>query len=159
MSVLLKMEGIGKSFGQVRALNNVSLELNGGEVLALMGENGAGKSTLMNILCGALVHYEGQIYIDDKPVQIGSPVVARSLGIAKIHQELQMAKEMSIAENMFMGREIVNRLGLVNKRAQEEEARKWLSMLELDLNPRRPLKSLRVGSSQSRISRRRRNTP
>ncbi len=148
MSTLLKMVGIGKSFGQVRALNNVKLELNGGEVLALMGENGAGKSTLMNILCGALVHYEGQVYIDDEPVQIGSPVVARSLGIAKIHQELQMAKEMSIAENMFMGREKVNRLGLVNKRAQEEEARKWLKMLELDLNPKRPLKSLRVGEQQ-----------
>ena len=148
MGKLLKMEGIGKSFGQVRALNNVHLELDGGEVLALMGENGAGKSTLMNILCGALVRYEGQVYIDDKPVQIGNPVVARSLGIAKIHQELQMAKEMSIAENMFMGREICNKLGLVNKKAQEEEAKKWLSMLELDLNPHRPLKSLRVGEQQ-----------
>ena len=148
MSTLLRMEGIGKSFGQVRALNNVHLELNGGEVLALMGENGAGKSTLMNILCGALVHYEGQVYIDDQPVQIGSPVIARSLGIAKIHQELQMAKEMSIAENMFMGREKCNKLGLVNKRAQEEEAKKWLKTLDLDLNPRRPLKSLRVGEQQ-----------
>ena len=148
MGRLLKMEGIGKSFGQVRALNNVHLELDGGEVLALMGENGAGKSTLMNILCGALTRYEGQVYIDDKPVQIGSPVAARALGIAKIHQELQMAKELSIAENMFMGREMCNRLGLVNKRAQEAEARKWLQMLELDLNPHRPLKSLRVGEQQ-----------
>ena len=148
MSKLLKMEGIGKSFGQVRALNNVSLELDGGEVLALMGENGAGKSTLMNILCGALVRYEGQIYIDDKPVQIGNPVVARALGIAKIHQELQMAKEMSIAENMFMGREKCNWLGLVDKKAQEQEARKWLSMLELDLDPHRLLRTLRVGEQQ-----------
>ena len=148
MAKLLKMEGIGKSFGQVRALNNVSLELDAGEVLALMGENGAGKSTLMNILCGALMRYEGRVYIDDKPVQIGNPVVARSLGIAKIHQELQMAKEMSIAENMFMGREICNKLGLVNKKAQEQEARKWLSMLDLDLDPHRPLKSLRVGEQQ-----------
>ncbi len=148
MSKLLRMEHIGKSFGSVRALDDVSLELDGGEVLALMGENGAGKSTLMNILSGALVHYEGQIYIDDAPVQVGNPVVARSLGIAKIHQELQMAKELSIAENMFMGREKANKLGLVNKRAQEEEAKKYLKMLELDLNPHRQVKTLRVGEQQ-----------
>ena len=148
MSKLLRMENIGKSFGVVRALDGVSLELDGGEVLALMGENGAGKSTLMNILSGALVHYEGRIFIDDQQVQIGSPLAARALGIAKIHQELQMAKELSIAENMFMGREKANRLGLVDKRAQEEEARKYLKMLELDLNPHRQLKTLRVGEQQ-----------
>ena len=148
MSKLLRMENIGKSFGVVRALDGVNLELDGGEVLALMGENGAGKSTLMNILSGALVHYEGRIFIDDQQVQIGSPLAARALGIAKIHQELQMAKELSIAENMFMGREKANRLGLVDKRAQEEEARKYLKMLELDLNPHRQLKTLRVGEQQ-----------
>ena len=148
MSKLLRMENIGKSFGVVRALDGVNLELDGGEVLALMGENGAGKSTLMNILSGALVHYEGRIFIDDQQVQIGSPLAARALGIAKIHQELQMAKELSIAENMFMGREKANRLGMVDKRAQEEEARKYLKMLELDLNPHRQLKTLRVGEQQ-----------
>ena len=148
MSELLKMVGIGKSFGPVRALNGVDLTLNSGEVLALMGENGAGKSTLMNILSGSLVHYEGEIYIDGKREQIGSPLAARGLGIAKIHQELQMVKELSIAENMFMGREKVNKLGLVDKRAQEEEAKQYLKMLELDLNPKRQLKTLRVGEQQ-----------
>ena len=148
MAELLKMSGIGKSFGAVRALDNVNLTLQAGEVLALMGENGAGKSTLMNILSGSLVHYEGDIYIDGKREQIGSPIVARDLGIAKIHQELQMVKELSIAENMFMGREMTNRLGFVDKRAQEHEAARYLDLLELDLNPKRLLKTLRVGEQQ-----------
>ena len=148
MSELLKMTGISKSFGPVRALNNVNLTLQAGEVLALMGENGAGKSTLMNILSGSLVHYEGDIYIDGKREQVGSPIAARNLGIAKIHQELQMVKELSIAENMFMGREKANKAGFVDKKAQEQEAAKYLDLLELNLNPKRPLKSLRVGEQQ-----------
>ena len=148
MSELLKMTGIGKSFGPVRALNDVSLTLQAGEVLALMGENGAGKSTLMNILSGSLVHYEGDIFIDGKREQIGSPIAARNLGIAKIHQELQMVKELSIAENMFMGREKANKAGFVVKKAQEQEAAKYLDLLELNLSPRRLLKSLRVGEQQ-----------
>ncbi len=148
MDKLLRMRGIGKSFGPVRALNDVDLELDKGEVLALMGENGAGKSTLMNVLSGALVHYEGDIFIDGKREQVGSPIAARALGIAKIHQELQMAKELSIAENMFMGREKVGKLGMVDKRAQEEEAARYLEMMDLDLSPKRQLKTLRVGEQQ-----------
>ncbi|MDO4549160.1 MAG: sugar ABC transporter ATP-binding protein [Clostridia bacterium] len=148
MSELLKMTGIGKSFGSVRALDDVDLTLHSGEVLALMGENGAGKSTLMNILSGSLVHFEGEIFIDGEKHAIGSPIHARDLGIAKIHQELQLVREMSVAENMFMGREIMGKYGFVNKRAQEREASKYLSMLELDINPRRLIKSLRVGEQQ-----------
>ena len=135
MSELLKMVGIGKRFGAVRALDNVELTLEAGEVLALMGENGAGKSTLMNILSGSLVHYDGEIYIDGKREQIGNPIAARNLGIAKIHQELQMVKEFSIAENMFMGREKANKLGFVDKREQEREAAKYLDLLGLELSP------------------------
>ena len=148
MSDLLKMKGIGKSFGTVRALDDVDLTLRAGEVLALMGENGAGKSTLMNILSGSLTHFEGEIFIDGQKQIIGSPVHARDLGIAKIHQELQMVKEMTIAENMFMGREMAGRFGFVDKRAQEAQARKYLEMLDLSINPKRPLKSLRVGEQQ-----------
>ena len=148
MSELLRMVGIGKRFGPVRALDNVELTLEAGEVLALMGENGAGKSTLMNILSGSLVHYDGEIYIDGKREQIGNPIAARELGIAKIHQELQMVKEFSIAENMFMGREKANKAGFVDKCAQEREAAKYLDLLGLDLSPRRQIKTLRVGEQQ-----------
>ncbi|NLD58861.1 MAG: sugar ABC transporter ATP-binding protein [Clostridiales bacterium] len=148
MGELLRMRGIGKSFGAVRALDDVRLELNPGEVLALMGENGAGKSTLMNILSGSIAHYEGDIFIDGRREQIGSPTVARALGIAKIHQELQLVPEMSVAENMFMGREKLNRARLVNKRAQENAAGRYLDMLELNISPRRAIKALRVGEQQ-----------
>ncbi|MEG1513429.1 MAG: sugar ABC transporter ATP-binding protein [Clostridia bacterium] len=148
MAELLKMTGIGKRFGQVRALDQVELTLAPGEVLALMGENGAGKSTLMNILSGSLTHYDGEIFIEGRRETIGSPHAARALGIAKIHQELQLVREMTVAENMFMGREIVRKFGMVDKRAQEIETKKYLDMLGLDIKPGRPIKSLRVGEQQ-----------
>ena len=99
MSELLRMTGISKSFGQVKALDNAQLCLKSGEVLALMGENGAGKSTLMNILSGAITNYTGDIFIDGKKTVIASPTAAQKLGIAKIHQELQLVRETSVAEN------------------------------------------------------------
>ena len=148
VSELLHMEGISKSFGPVRALSDVSLSLRSGEVHALMGENGAGKSTLMNILSGSITHFKGEIHVNGQKTDIASPLNARRLGIAKIHQELQMVRELSIAENIFMGREIVNRLGIVDKRAQEEESRKYMEMLELDVQPKRLISSLRVVEQQ-----------
>ena len=131
-----------KSFGQVRALDNAQLSLKSGEVLALMGENGAGKSTLMNILSGAITNYTGDIFIDGKKTVIGSPTAAQKLGIAKIHQELQLVREMSIAENIFMGREKCNRFGFVRKAEMEQEAQKYLDMLELPIKANRKIKSL-----------------
>lgn len=148
MSEVLRMEGISKSFGPVQALSDVSLTLHTGEVLALMGENGAGKSTLMNILCGALTNYQGRIYINDEQVHINSPHHARNLGIAKIHQELQLVPELSVSENMFMGRERRNRLGFVDKKGMEKEAQEYLDLLELGIDSSRPVKTLRVGEQQ-----------
>ena len=142
------MENITKSFGPVRALSGVSIDLYPGEVLALMGENGAGKSTLMNVLSGALRHYEGKIYVNGEHRVFSSPLAAREAGIAKIHQELQLVKEMSVAENMFLGREVVNRLGFEQMRRMEQMARKYLDMLDPDIAPGRPIKELRVGEQQ-----------
>jgi ABC-type sugar transport system ATPase subunit len=145
---ILRMENISKSFGPVRALSSVSIELYPGEVLALMGENGAGKSTLMNVLSGALRHYEGRMIINGSQRTFASPLAAREAGIAKIHQELQLVKEMSVAENMFLGREVVNRAGFMQKRRMEQMAKKYLDMLELDISPAKPIRQLRVGEQQ-----------
>src|SRR4051795_3159393 len=100
---LLEMRGITKRFPGVVALQNVSLELNGGEVLALMGENGAGKSTLMKILGGAYVPDDGEVRVDGQPVTLGSIQAAKQLGIALIHQELMLAPNLDIAGNIFLG--------------------------------------------------------
>ena len=148
MSNLLVMKGISKSFGVVQALDQVDLELQAGEVLALMGENGAGKSTLMNILSGSITHYKGDFYISGQKANIASPLDARTMHVAKIHQELQLVREMSVAENIFMGREITNKFGLVDKKAQEEEATRYLEMLEADIKPSRLISSLRVVEQQ-----------
>jgi len=145
---LLRMEKITKSFGSVHALIDVNIELFPGEVLALMGENGAGKSTLMNVLSGALQHYEGRIFIAGEHRTFSSPLAAREAGIAKIHQELQLVKEMSVAENMFLGREVVGKTGFMQKRRMEQMAQRYLDMLELDISPARPIKELRVGEQQ-----------
>ncbi len=147
VSILLEMASISKSFGPVRALKSVSINLNAGEVLALMGEDGAGKSTLMNILSGGLGHFSGTIYLDGKAVEVKNPIVARRLGIAMIHQELQLVPYMTVAENIFMGRELA-KLGVVNSVAMNREAKKYLQMLEMDIDPRRKISDLRVGEQQ-----------
>ncbi len=147
-SKLLQMKDIKKSFGAVNALKGVQLELSEGEVLALMGENGAGKSTLMNVLCGAISTYEGEIFIHGKRVEIGNPIVSRNLGIAKIHQELQLVNEMTIAENMFLGREPKTKAGFVDNKKMQDDAKKYLEMLELNVSANRKISSLRVGEQQ-----------
>src|SRR5512147_3164700 len=101
--VLLEMKGIGKSFPGVRALEGVSLTVREGQVHALLGENGAGKSTLIKILSGAYTKDEGEILFDGKPVQIRIPEDAQALGISTIYQEFNLARNLTVAENIFLG--------------------------------------------------------
>lgn len=101
--VLLEMKGIGKTFPGVKALQGVSLTVREGQVHALLGENGAGKSTLIKILSGAYTKDEGQIFFEGKPVEIRGPYDAQALGISTIYQEFNLAKDLSIAENIFLG--------------------------------------------------------
>jgi ribose transport system ATP-binding protein len=117
--VLLEMKGIGKSFPGVKALQGVSLTVREGEVLALLGENGAGKSTLIKILSGAYTRDEGEILFEGRPVSIRSPEDAQALGISTIYQEFNLARDLTVAENIFLGHLPVKRL-----RVDWETARK-----------------------------------
>jgi ribose transport system ATP-binding protein len=122
---------MGKSFPGVRALNEVDLHLNRSEVLALLGENGAGKSTLMKILAGVQPADEGEILMDGQAIEIGGVHDALDHGIALIHQELNMATNLSVGANIFLGREPIKR-GLINEAAIREEAKSYLKMVGLD---------------------------
>jgi ribose transport system ATP-binding protein len=125
---ILEMKNIAKRFGQFYALKDVSLTVYPGEVHSLMGENGAGKSTLMKILAGAYTATAGEIFIDDKPYTINGPKDALNAGITLIYQEINLAPNLTVAENIFLGSEI-SRHGLVNRQKMEEETQVVLDRL------------------------------
>ncbi len=145
----LRLDGISKSFSGHVALDKVNLHVKPGEVHGLVGENGAGKSTLLNILSGVLSADSGNITIDGKVLNIKSPLQARTSGIAMIHQELQHVPELSVAQNMFLGRSITRMGGaLVNRRQQERVALEVLSTLDPDIDPSAPIRTLKVAQRQ-----------
>ncbi len=146
--VTVAMSGIAKRFGGVHALRGVDLDLRAGEVHALLGENGAGKSTLINILSGVVTDYDGEISMGGTPVRFTGPAAAQAAGIATIHQELDLVPALSVAENLVLGREPRTRLRTLDRRAMTRAARDWLALLGADLDPRRPVGSLRVGEQQ-----------
>lgn len=144
---LLEMKGISKSFYGNQVLHSVDFTLEAGSVHALMGENGAGKSTLMNILIGIHKRDGGRILLDGKEVNIEAPADAKRLGIAMIHQELSSVSEMSIAENIYLGREPLKH-GFLDYRQMYRQTEELLKMLNIDLNPRQRMGSLRVADQQ-----------
>ena len=144
---LLDMQNTSKTFGKVQALKGVSLDLYAGEVLALMGENGAGKSTLMNILSGSLQPTSGEIYLKGEKVTVSDPITAKKLGIAKIHQELQIVPELSVAENIFLGRWKTSGPA-VDFKSMKDESKRYLDMLDVKVDPSKKLKDLRIGEQQ-----------
>lgn len=149
MTDLLTMEGINKSFSGVKVLEDVHFSLRQGEVHALMGENGAGKSTLMKILCGIYSKDAGSIQIRGTESVAFSPKAAQALGVAIIHQELNMIPDLSIQENMFLGREFKwGRTGFVNRTRMRSEAKNYLQKLGMDLNPDCLVGELSVGQQQ-----------
>ncbi|RJK96544.1 sugar ABC transporter ATP-binding protein [Vallicoccus soli] len=142
------MHGVSKSFGGVHALRDAHLEVRRGEVHALLGQNGAGKSTLVNILSGVYVDYGGEVSIDGRPVSFRSPAEAQAAGVATIHQELDLVPEMTVAENLFLGREPRTRWGTCDRRRMARDARGLLAAAGVDLQPGRRISSLRVGEQQ-----------
>lgn len=146
---ILVMEGIVKDFPGVRALNNVSLEARRGEVLALVGENGAGKSTLMKILSGVLRPDQGSIFYQGKKVQIKSPQHAREIGISIIHQEFNLIPYLSVAENVFFGREPDRRAkGFLHWEKLYRDTEFLLKKLDIALDVKTPVEKLSVAYQQ-----------
>ncbi len=145
---LLEMRGIGKSFPGVIALQDVSLSVRAGEVVALLGENGAGKSTLINVLSGVFPGYDGSILMNGAPVSIHTPTDAQRLGISTIHQELNLVPDMSVADNIWLGRERRASTGLVNRAATNAKARELLARVGLKISPRRLVRQCRVAEQQ-----------
>lgn len=144
---LVQMTDIVKTFPGVKALDNAQITLYSGEVLGLLGENGAGKSTLMNVLGGVYKPDSGKIVIDGKEVTINSVVDAQEQGVAFIHQEIALVPYLSVAENIFLGRERKS-AGMVDKKKMYKEARQWLEMVGLDVNPATMLCKLSIGKQQ-----------
>ena len=145
--VLLKMEHIHKRLPGVYALNDVSLELKAGEVHALLGENGAGKSTLIKVLGGIYSADEGEIYVEGKKVQINGVKDAQNNGVAIIHQELVLVPHMTVAENIFLGRE--SGAGIfVDHRKMTEDAQALLDAHEMNINANALIKDLTIAQQQ-----------
>ena len=138
---VLDCESISKRFGAALALDGVDFSLRSGEVHGLVGTNGAGKSTLMKILAGAFPHYEGKIRLDGQPIALTSPQAARQHGIAMVYQELSAVGQLSLAENLFLGRQPTTRLGRIDWRAMREKSRDYLQELGIAVEVDRRLDS------------------
>lgn len=136
---LLDCRGIGKRFGGAVALRDVDFNLHPGEIHGLVGSNGAGKSTLMKILAGAVPDHEGTIWLDGRPVSLSSPGAARNAGIAMVYQELSGIGQLSVAENLFLGRQPVTRLGRIDWRRMHSQAGDFLREMSLDIDVRQRL--------------------
>ncbi|MEW4456144.1 sugar ABC transporter ATP-binding protein [Bremerella sp. JC817] len=143
----LEVDQVSKRFPGVKALSEVSLQVGVGESIAVIGENGAGKSTLMKILAGIQQPDSGTIRIDGKPVEIRGVTDAQRLGIALIHQELNLCDNLSVGANIYLGRE-PRKFGWIDQAAVNANSRKYLHQVGLDIDPRKPLAELSIGQQQ-----------
>ncbi|MFI3211964.1 MAG: sugar ABC transporter ATP-binding protein [Eubacteriales bacterium] len=145
--IIVSMENINKSFPGVKALDNVKFELCSGEVMALLGENGAGKSTLMKILSGVYTRDNGKMEVFGQEYGDITPKQAQEVGVAIIHQELNMCRHLTVAENMFLGREKCGKVILKNHE-MEQEAKRILDDLKIDIDPKQTVGDLPVSKQQ-----------
>lgn len=144
---LVQMKNIAKSFSGTKVLKGVNLELGHGEILALLGENGAGKSTLMKILSGIYSKDSGEIYLDGELCHFQNPKEAQNKGVAIIHQEMNLCNDLSLSENIFLGREVMDGLRL-NHKKMDEEAQKILDDLGISMKSTELAGDLKVSEQQ-----------
>lgn len=144
----IDMRGISKSFGSNKVLEKIDLSIASGQVHALMGENGAGKSTLMNILTGLFPASHGDIIIDGKEMSFSNPQEAEEFGISFIHQEMNTWPEMTVLENLFLGREVKTSLGLLDQKAMAKKAKAAFERLGVSIPLQCPIGDLSVGQQQ-----------
>jgi fructose transport system ATP-binding protein len=154
-AAVLQAQGLVKRYGQVTALDGADFELRAGEILAVIGDNGAGKSTLIKALSGALVPDEGEIRLDGRPVHFRSPIDARREGIETVYQDLAVAPAMTIAENLFLGRELTRFgtlgrvLRILDKRRMVDEAQRHMADLKIGIRSMtQPVETLSGGQRQ-----------
>ncbi|MBR0573150.1 MULTISPECIES: xylose ABC transporter ATP-binding protein [Pasteurellaceae] len=149
MTKLLEMKNITKKFGDVIALNNISISLSKGEILSLCGENGSGKSTLMKVLCGIYPYgeYDGEIYFSNHKLEPKNIKDTEEKGISIIHQELTLVKNMSVVENIFLGNEISNN-GITDDNQMYLKCKKLLQSVELNIDPNTKVGELGIGQQQ-----------
>ena len=145
---MLQAKAISKSFFNNKVLDNVDFDVQRGEVHALIGENGAGKSTLINIISGILQRDSGSILFEGKKVDFAHPLDAMAAGISVVHQELSLAPNATVCENMFLRRETKNVFGLNDWRAMTKAATRVFSKIGIDVDPNAPAGSLSVGMQQ-----------
>ncbi|EAU41022.1 ribose ABC transporter, ATP-binding protein [Fulvimarina pelagi HTCC2506] len=146
--VVLSARDVAKSFGNIHALKGVNFDVHKGQVTTLFGENGAGKSTLMKILSGVMKPTSGEIILDGEPVTFASSTDARDRGVSIIHQELSLAPNLSVRDNIFMGREIKGRAGGIDYAEEERQTRLLMEELEEDIDPLTMVEDLRLGQQQ-----------
>lgn len=145
---VLEARGVTKTFPGVVALSEVSFGVLPGEVHAVVGENGAGKSTLMKVFSGVHADYSGDLLLDGEPVRFDGPRQAQQAGVAIVHQELNLVRDLTAAENVFLGREPLVRWGTIDRRAMNDQTRALFERLEIDVEPNRRVGDLRVGEQQ-----------
>ncbi len=148
---IVSMKGIHKTYGEVVALEDANLELRRGEVLGLAGDNGAGKSTLIKCLAGAVEPDRGTILMNGEPVDISTPRVAKDLSIETTFQQLALAENLTVTQNVFLGREDVagvGGFGVLNKTSMRERAEELLAELEIGVDPEAEVSGLSGGEQQ-----------
>lgn len=147
-AAILRVESVSKAFPGVQALSDVSLDVRPGEILGLVGENGAGKSTLIQILTGALEPDTGQLYLEGQAVRFNHPHEAEAAGISAVYQELSLVNNLTVAENIFAGRQPTHALGLMNVGEMNRQAKGWLNRFDAAFAPTERVGNLSLGSQQ-----------